>query len=357
MATLRKLSSGKWNVQVRKKGYPAQTKTFRTKAAAERWGRDIEDKMDKGSFLDLTTAQETTVKTLLERYQEDITPRKRSKVKEESRIGILIRDLGDITLAQLTAERVVEWTDKRLSRVSSDTVRKELNTLSHAFDVAMVLWRIHLPINPVMTARKTLTASRTLKMGVIRERRLYPGEFRKLLSVSRAEHRALWVWFIESAMRRGEVANIKKEHKHGDFLKIPDTKSGRPRTIPITRHMARAWKRLPFGLTPDAITRAFDRACRRAGIVGLRLHDLRHEAASRLFEKGLDIQEVATITGHSDWKSLKRYTHPTHEAIARKLSAGRPGKTPRLAHPTFGDSRSSQTESETAPPKLRSGST
>lgn len=50
-----------------------------------------------------------------------------------------------------------------------------------------------------------------------------------------------------------------------------------------------------FGdLTQDALKRSIKRAVRRAGIKGLRLHDLRHEATSRFFEKGLNVMEVAS---------------------------------------------------------------
>jgi integrase len=63
------------------------------------------------------------------------------------------------------------------------------------------------------------------------------------------------------------------------------------------------------GITTEAIKRAYIRAVRRAGIEDLRFHDLRHEATTRLFEKGLNIMEVATITGHKDLRMLRRYTH------------------------------------------------
>ena len=51
----------------------------------------------------------------------------------------------------------------------------------------------------------------------------------------------------------------------------------------------------------------------------MRFHDLRHEATSRLFEQGMEIQEVAAITGHSDFRSLKIYVHVLPERIAAKL--------------------------------------
>jgi integrase len=71
-------------------------------------------------------------------------------------------------------------------------------------------------------------------------------------------------------------------------------------------------------VTTEAIKRAYIRAVRRAGIEDLRFHDLRHEATTRLFEKGLNIMEVASITGHKDLRTLRRYTHLKAEDLAKK---------------------------------------
>jgi integrase len=64
-----------------------------------------------------------------------------------------------------------------------------------------------------------------------------------------------------------------------------------------------------FPYSTDAISANFTRACALLGIEDLTFHDLRHEAASRLFEMGLNIPHVAAVTGHRSWSSLKRYTH------------------------------------------------
>jgi integrase len=74
-----------------------------------------------------------------------------------------------------------------------------------------------------------------------------------------------------------------------------------------------------IGLRPDSVTQAFARACDRIGIHDVRLHDLRHEATSRLFEAGWSIPEVAAVTGHSDWESLKRYTQLRPDDLANKM--------------------------------------
>ena len=71
---------------------------------------------------------------------------------------------------------------------------------------------------------------------------------------------------------------------------------------------------------------AFRRACRDLSILDLRFHDLRHETASRLFEAGYQIPEVAMVTGHKDWKMLRRYTNlRAHDLARRKLAEHRQG--------------------------------
>ena len=74
-----------------------------------------------------------------------------------------------------------------------------------------------------------------------------------------------------------------------------------------------------FGTTYEAIHLAIVRACKRAGIEDLRFHDLRHEATSRFFEKGLNPMQAAAITGHKTLQMLKRYTHLRAEDLVKLL--------------------------------------
>ena len=74
-----------------------------------------------------------------------------------------------------------------------------------------------------------------------------------------------------------------------------------------------------FTYSARGVSGAFLKRCRRSGIQDLHFRDLRHEATSRLFEKGLNPVEVATITGHKDPRMLMRYTHLRAEDLARKL--------------------------------------
>ena len=75
----------------------------------------------------------------------------------------------------------------------------------------------------------------------------------------------------------------------------------------------------PFPVTPNGFRLAWDRLQGRAGLVDLRFHDLRHEAISRFFELGLNIPEVAVISGHKDPRMLFRYTHLRAGDLMAKL--------------------------------------
>jgi len=156
-----------------------------------------------------------------------------------------------------------------------------------------------------------------------RNRRLQGDEEQQLLAVCRRARNPWLVHFvtlaIETGMRRGELLAL--QWPNVDFERriafLPVTKNGDSRGVPLSSRAVSTLRGLPgsssgrvFGeLTPDALKHCFRRAVRRAGIGGLRLHDLRHEATSRFFEKGLNVMEVASVTGHKTLQMLKRYTH------------------------------------------------
>jgi len=310
MATFRR--RGKvWQAIIRRKGHAPQYETFPNKAQAQRWAQQQEVRIGESR----TRANDMTVAALLKKYGEDITPRKRSSRQEQSALKTLSEALGIISVYDLTPERVIEYVDTRIKVVKSDTVRKELNALKVAFDAAMALWGIHLNANPVLTAKGVLSVTKTLKPGVRRDRRPTPKELAALY----ASHLGPLVEFaVETGMRRGEIVAVRPEHIRGNTLLIPETKTDRPRTIPLS---ARAIALLKAGLPElkgDSISQAFTRVCARHKIRDLRWHDLRHEATSRFFERGLNMAEVRAITGHS-LQSLQRYTHLCPVKLAERL--------------------------------------
>lgn len=319
MASIRHSRCG-WQAIIRRKGHKTLSKVFPKKIQAVRWAHRIES--DVAELRVNAVACNTTVHTLLNDYQKKFTHRKLSANREVSRIKLITSQLGAVALADLSAEQVIDYVDDRLKYVTSDTVRKELSTLKVAIDAGMALWGIQLPANPVTTAQGILKVTKTLEPGVRRDRRPTVLELQTLYR----SHLGLLIEFaVETAMRRGELANQKREHRHRNLLKIPQTKTGRPRTIPLSARAMAILATQPahingsiWNMRPDSITQAFTRVCQRAGIGMLRFHDLRHEATSRLFEKGLNTAEVRAITGHS-LQSLQRYTHLSPHELAKKL--------------------------------------
>ena len=326
MASFRERGPYQWQAQVRKKGQPLQTKTFETRALAEQWARAIEVEMDKGVFVSRAEAESTTLKELLERYLAKVTPLKKGAVPETNRLRALMRlPLARRYVAGIRGLDIARYRDDRLRKVSSATVKRDLVLLGHVFEVARKEWGIHV-YNPVRDI-KLPSDSRP------RDRRLQAGEELDLLTACREARNPHLLPIVqlalETAMRQGELIRLRWEHidLNRCTAHLPDTKNGEARTVPLSTTAVEVLRALPRslhgdvfpGLTTEAIKRAYIRAVRRAGIEDLRFHDLRHEATTRLFEKGLNIMEVASITGHKDLRMLRRYTHLKAEDLARKL--------------------------------------
>ncbi|MET0100098.1 MAG: site-specific integrase [Sedimenticola sp.] len=280
--------------------------------------------MDRGSYRDYTLADKTTLGEVLFRYQREVLPTKKSQSQVTSMINQIVPHLGAYTLGNLTPMRLADYRDGRLLKLSAQSVKHELSLISRVLNHASREWGIYLPHgNPIQLVTKP-------RLPPGRSRRLQPGEEeRLLLSLRHSELLGHIVTFaLETALRRGEIASMKWEQVDifRRMLTLPETKTDTPRTIPLSTKAADVLNRLQvridgsvWGIRADSITQGFDRACRRAGIQNLRFHDLRHEATSRLFEKGLNVMEVATITGHSDLRMLRRYTHLSESLIIHKL--------------------------------------
>jgi integrase len=142
--------------------------------------------------------------------------------------------------------------------------------------------------------------------------------------------KSLILFGIETGMRRGEILSLTWENVHLDkrYVHLPDTKNGDSRDVPLSPAALELLRELLRNIRADqcmfqshyeALKSAWRRACDRAGINDRRFHDLRHEATSRFFAKGLNVMEVAAITGHKDLRMLQRYTHLIAKDLARKL--------------------------------------
>jgi len=161
-----------------------------------------------------------------------------------------------------------------------------------------------------------------------RDRRLRDGEELNLLGKAPPIMREAIILALETAMRRGELCSLTRDQvdRKRRVAKLDITKNGDSREVPLTARALEAIDALParidgqlLGVTADWLSHAFEDLTRACKIKGLTFHDTRHEATSRLFEKGLNIMEVAAITGHKTLTMLKRYTHLKADDLVKKI--------------------------------------
>lgn len=325
MGTIRKRGDYQWQAQVRKKGYPAQSKTFDTKKDAEMWMRSIEREMDTGAFVSRNEAERTTIRDLASKYRAGPMEKMRGLRQEDSRLKLVEKIFGDYNLSAVTPAMIAKWRDELAKTLAPQTVQHYLAVLNRLYKAATRDFGIPLPLgNPVQSIRMPSVKN-------ARERRFEGEEEARLMEAldkSRGKHlKAIVLLAIETAMRRGEIIKLRWENVDlkRQIALLPDTKNDEARTVPLSLRAVKVLQALPrnisgrvFSTSETAVTEGFQRAAKRAEIDDLRFHDLRHEATSRLAEK-LQMHELGKVTGHKSPRMLMRYYHPRAEDLAKKL--------------------------------------
>lgn len=331
-----------WQAIVRRRGHPQQSKTFPTKAEAEAWASLVEADIRRGAYLPTHEAERTTLRDLIKDFRSDFAPkhyRVRPDEKEAWRFQLdrLEEALGAYSLKAIDQKTVASYRDNRLKGsserkpVQESTVRKELYMLSKVLGFAETEKGIALPRgNPVDKIRKP-------SEGKGRNRRLDHDEWTAFERECK-NSRNLWLWpavqlAVETAMRQGELLSLtwqQIDYKNRlAFLLNPDTiKNKEPRAVPLSPTAVKILKKLPqeksdLVLPVERMTlyHAFSYACDRAEIEDFTFHDLRHEALSRLAERGdFSLLELAEVSGHKTLQMLKRYTHLRATRLADKLA-------------------------------------
>ena len=324
MATFRKRKN-RWDVQIRRSGYPLICKTFSHKTDAQKWAVETERQIEVGEYAPADLANLDTLGALLAQYGAAISIKKRGHEAETLRLTKMRRHtISALPLGKLKSFHIAQYRDERLQEVSPATVKKELQLISHALDIGRREWGLSGK-NLAIDVSKAVEPKG-------RDRRLEWGEEQSLLN---AVNQSQNIWLaplvelaIETAMRRGELLSIEWSDVDLDrrTIHLENTKNGSPRTVPLSRRALEICTAMPrdisgivFPLTAVALRGLWRRACKRANIENLHFHDLRHEATSKFFEKGLNVMEVAAITGHKDLRMLQRYTHLRAEDLAKKL--------------------------------------
>jgi integrase len=305
-------------------------KSFDSKLEAEKWARELEAQVDRfGAAPDTKVLESTTLRELLERYQREVSPTKRGSVQEIQRIDVLRRhELAYRTMIGLSQQDIASFRDERLKSVAPSTAVRELAILSHVIEVAIRDWGLPLSRNVVKLVRRPAIRNE-------RSRRLTGDEEQRLLDGCDAGQipflKTLVILAIETGMRRGEILGLQwADISHNRrVITLALTKNGSGREVPLSQRAFQAlneWKDIAevgqstvFPMKAGTLEQAWRRLLARSNVNALRFHDLRHEGVSRLFERGLNMIEVSSISGHKELRMLKRYTHLSADDLVGRL--------------------------------------
>ena len=293
-----------------------------------------------GKFHPLRKKDSITFSHLAETYIENYAKVKKRSWKTDK--GYIEKSMNpffkDALISRITPLDIEKYIKCRLDDgVTRTTVNRCLQILKRMFNLA-IDWGYTVE-NPVRKVR-LFSEKDNLK-----ERILDVGEEVRLLEASPEHLKPIIIMALNTGMRRGEIlglrwANIDFERK---IIKVDKTKSGDQRFIEMNSTLLELLRRLRMA-NPGSeyvfsnfrtrqpfveVGKAFRRACKVAGIAGVRFHDLRHTFASRLIEAGVDIITVKELLGHSSVKITERYTHTRNELKRRAVEKLAP-KSPEI---------------------------
>ena len=326
MASIRQ-RNGRWQARIIRKGHTDEARTFATRQDAQKWARAVESSMDRGGYVSSTSAERITLAEIIARYLEDVTPTLKGAKDDAIRLRALMRHhMCRLAMTAVTPSRIAQFRDDRLQQVSAGTVIRELACLSAIINHARREWGVEIE-NPVSRVRKPpAPAGRDRVLSEAEEARL-------LAALHPTGRRSPWLLplvllALQTAMRRGELLALRWEDVNLSTrtARLHDTKNGEGRVVPLSSRAMEVLQALPRSITGQVIPMtacaacaAFDRATARAGIAGLRFHDLRHTAITRMAEKLPNVIELAAVSGHRSLQMLQRYYHPRPEGLALKI--------------------------------------
>lgn len=267
--------------------------------------------------------------------------------------------IGKSNTLDLTSAALIDHVrSRRAGGAGRATVGNDLTWIGVVLRAAKSLGKA--PVNPeiVMEARIACRELRLLGKSKRRDRRPSADELTRLDAYFRRRDGRAEIpmrdilWFaVYSARRESEICRLGEKDNDTNAqtgwvrdAKHPTSKEGNHRQFKYTREAWEIVQRQPkgseyiFPYNPKSVGSAFTRACHTLGIKDLRFHDLRHEATSRLFERGYQIHEVAQFTLHESWNELKRYTNLRPEKVreikdssTRTSTKKGPRKSPSVA--------------------------
>jgi integrase len=346
-----------YEARVNRGGGIALSKSFPSKKEAASWAREIESQIDKGRKTFALKAEKISVYDALADYAKE----KDLEGKDLHIVQQVAHDLREKKVGSLTHKTLEEWMETLAKTpISQPENRKKFHPLYNGKSRAAKCYAPGSIRKFYFVLKKGLEWHARENNYLLpqflfdvddlpsawdkpRERRLEAGEWEKLQEAAKTgrENRELWphvlIILVETGCRVGELVKAKVEHvsiENRSWHVPPEsakTKSS-VREIPLSLVAIESFETLMSGKKEEdlvlggrwrdsnSIGHSFKWLCHRAKIDGLHVHDLRHEALSRLTEKNkLNIIQIMSMSGHSDPRTLARYNKLRPHDIAKLL--------------------------------------
>jgi integrase len=320
-----------WQAIVKSKGRPTQQKTFKTKAAASAWGRRIEASMDNGSWIDTRETRSVLMENIVddliysfERFGIEVAGPKLGQLNQ------IKSYFAGVSIHDMTFDDVLDFAALRRKSVCPSTLQTQMYYLKQA----VVNSRIKTEHSVVDMAIDELKKKKIIMGSVRRDRRLEPGEYDALMMEAGGHWISVAIDLaLESAMRQSEIHRLKwsdidnnrgviqlmRKDKHAETgqskQEIPLLQGVRE-VLLRSQNMIRTGPNLVPVKRAASISDTFAKIRKKAGIEDLRFHDLRHEAISRMFERGMRVEQVRVVSGHRTLEQLSRYVNLRAEDLA-----------------------------------------
>ncbi|MES2095364.1 MAG: tyrosine-type recombinase/integrase [Pseudomonadota bacterium] len=277
-----------------------------------------------------------TVAELAARYLDYARTYKRSADIDERYLRIhLLPRFGKLHLDQLDQTEIMEWLQSNVQAgYAQATVNRWQVILSHMMRMAKKWGLPGADQNPLEGVKQKDCNNRI-------ERYLTPAETARLKQAVEESPNPLLKHIVAllllTGCRKRELLDAKWEEVNLDrkVWRIPTSKTGRPRHVPLSEDAIAVLRRIPrFGKSPYivpnpktlkpfvSIYNSWDSARRAARVPDVRIHDLRHSAASNLVNAGRSLYIVAKLLGHSNTKTTERYAHLDAGVMLEAVNAG-----------------------------------
>jgi integrase len=323
---------GKYRALVRTAGHN-KCATFSTRAAAKQWATRVESEIEELRASGIMQPKNLTLGDLIDRYTSELYPAKKWGRSKSADLALLKKKLGGIAADKLNEAHIVKcFRDRHADGAGPVTISAQAGYLVSVLKVARTLWHLDVPLQAALQARSALNNVGLVGKSQRRDRRVTDAEIAKIITHFEKQRTTipypdLIRFALATGMRISEICRLQwKDLNERDKTivirdrKHPTDRIGNDQVVPllnvingfdafaIAQRQPRGGARI-FAVSEKTVCSVFPRQLEKLGIDDLHLHDLRHEAISRLFEAGYRIEQVALVSGHRDWAMLKRYTH------------------------------------------------